>query len=81
MIETQIKEVISKEFKIEISEISSDFSQENIVTWDSLKHLNLVVALESVFNTEFEPEEISNMYDLNSIIKLVEKKLDEKEFH
>lgn len=78
MIEEKIKEVISKEFEIEISEITSDFSQENINNWDSLKHLNMVVALESAFDTEFEPEEISAMYDLNSILQVVEKKFQNK---
>jgi acyl carrier protein len=78
MIEKQIKEIISKEFEIGIAEITKDFSQQNNVTWDSLKHLNLVVAIESAFNVEFEPEEISNMYDLNAIINLVEQKTSQK---
>ncbi len=78
MLEEKIKEVISKEFGIDMSDISNDFSQENTQNWDSLRHLNMIVELESVFELEFEPEEISVMYDLSSISKLVELKLLQK---
>ena len=36
-------------------------SQQNCDKWDSLRHLNLIVELESEFGVEFDPEEISGM--------------------
>ena len=78
MIEEQVKEIIAKEFELGVSEIGSDFSQQNHPKWDSLKHLNLVVAIEQLYEIEFEPEEISIMYNLNSIVELVKKKLNKE---
>lgn len=75
MIEQQVKEIVSRIFKIEMSQIQSDFSQENINDWDSLKHLNLVVALEKKFAIQIEPDEIAIMYDLKSIINLINAKI------
>jgi acyl carrier protein len=75
MIETQIKEILSNVFSTELSAITHDFSQENVEGWDSLKQLNLVVALEEKFNIQIEPEEIAEIIDINSIEQLVKKKL------
>ena len=49
-------------------------SQANTENWDSLRHLNLVIALEMEFDISFEPEEIAHMKDLNSILALINQK-------
>jgi acyl carrier protein len=80
MIEQQVKEIFSTIFKLDISEIHEDFSQENINEWDSLKHLKLIVAIEEKFSVLLEPEEIAIMYDLNSILNLIKDKIKQNKF-
>ena len=47
-------------------------SQQNC---DSLRHLNLIVELESEFGVEFDPEEISGMKCFEDIERVLTQKL------
>jgi len=75
MIEQTVKGILSEELNIEPIKISSEFSQKDFISWDSLKHINIVISLEKKFKTEFEPEEISEMHSFSSIVKIVENKI------
>jgi len=55
--EIKLKEVLNKILKIEISSINDETSVDTVDIWDSLKHLNLVIALEEAFNITFTEEE------------------------
>jgi acyl carrier protein len=63
-------------FEMEASEISESFSPDSDARWDSLKHLGLVTAVEDEFDTTFEPEEIEEMKDIGTIVKMIEAKRD-----
>jgi|TARA_B100000315_G_scaffold258763_1_gene312025 acyl carrier protein len=70
-IEDRIKYVISAIFEIPAGEINDESSPKTIVSWDSLKHMNLVIALEEEFRFEFTDEEILAMKDYTSIKQTV----------
>jgi acyl carrier protein len=57
----QLKRVFADVFEIAINEVRPDSSPDNVETWDSTGHLNLVVALEQEFGVQFEPEEIEQL--------------------
>ena len=63
----EIKEIMAKVLKMDISSIADDVQQKYIEEWDSLAHLNLVLELESEFNVSFEPEDIKEMTSLELI--------------
>ncbi|WP_164123634.1 acyl carrier protein [Sphingobacterium sp. xlx-130] len=69
----KIVEIMSEVFELPIDEFPIDITQENIENWDSLRHLNLIVELEDAFDKSFEPEEISEMVSIDSIIAFIEK--------
>ena len=52
--ENKIKKVMSTVFEIDSSELNHNSSPDSIENWDSLRHMNLVVALEEEFNVEFD---------------------------
>jgi len=54
--------------------VTDDTSPDNVKGWDSVKHLNLVMALEEAFNTSFTPEETMEM----TSVKLMRLILEEK---
>ena len=58
----------------ETSGLDTSCSQLNCSQWDSLHHLNLIMALEESFDVEFEPEEIAQMKDFNSLKEMIESK-------
>ena len=61
MVEDRIKNVMSAVFEIPVNQIKDNSSADTIESWDSLKHMNLVVALEEEFDTEFTDDEIIEM--------------------
>ena len=65
--EQRIKNVMSVVFEISVEEIKDDSSPDTIGSWDSLKHMNLVVALEEEFKTEFTEDEIVEMMNYTLI--------------
>ena len=66
-IEQRIRNVMSAVFQISANEINEDSSSDTITSWDSLKHFNMVMALEEEFNIEFGSEEIADLLDFRRI--------------
>ena len=58
------------------SQIMPQSSSENIETWDSVHHLNLILAFEQEFGVQLEPEEIDQMNNVERIISILEQKLN-----
>jgi len=74
--ESRIKKVMSNVFNIDIDSINNDTSPDNVENWDSLKHMNLIVALEEELEFEFEDQEIVDSMNYALIVNIVnEKKL------
>ena len=79
-IENRIKTVISSVLNISKSEINNKTSSDTIKSWDSLKHMNIIVGLEEEFDIEFDADEIGNLlnYELIRIyiLEILLKKKD-----
>ena len=68
--EEKLKNVLADVFKIDALSIDENTSVDNVEKWESLTHLNLVLALEDAFNITFS--EVQTVEILNySLIKLV----------
>jgi len=72
-VEQRLKLVMSRIFKVPIEEITEDASPDTIESWDSLEHMNLVLALEQEFQIRFSAEEIVEMLNFNLILSLLEE--------
>ena len=59
----------------EILEIQANgqTSQDNSEQWNSLQHLNIIVALEDVFDVSFEPEDIAKMKSVQEIERIIKQ--------
>lgn len=60
--------------QVKTSALSADSSPETVDTWDSVRHLNLVLALEESFGFELSPEEMDLMKNIGQIAGIVEAK-------
>lgn len=72
--ENKIKNVMSTVFEMDLSEINHNSSPDSIDNWDSIRHMNLVVALEEEFNIEFDDEEIGELLNYKLIYNIVKSK-------
>ena len=73
----RIKKVLSEVLDLELSEVNDEFSQKTCGKWDSLNHLNIVIAFEEEFDMSFEPEEISIMTNFKKIKEIIKRKRNE----
>ena len=71
----QVRNLASDLFRVPAQEIRESSSPQNVETWDSTQHLNLVLALEEKFQLELLPEEIDEMKSIGDVVRIVENKL------
>ncbi len=55
--------------------LRDDLTASQVTGWDSLNHVNLMVAVEERFKVKFTTREIRNLSNVGELIGLVEKKL------
>lgn len=69
-ISSRIMKVMSIVFEVPLTTITEVSSVDNIESWDSVKHLNLILALEEEFDIVIPDEEVGNLmnYKLIEII-------------
>jgi len=70
----QVRTVAADVLQVPQDKLTASTTPEQIETWDSVQHLNLILALETQFGVEFEPEEIEQMKSIGHIVSLVEAK-------
>ena len=58
------------------NQITLQSSSENVQTWDSVRHLNLILAFEQEFGLQLDPEEIDQMNNIEGITSILEQKLN-----
>jgi|HubBroStandDraft_4_1064222.scaffolds.fasta_scaffold05916_4 acyl carrier protein len=73
----RIRRVAADVLETSADKITLDSSPETIDTWDSVHHLNLVLALEQEFDLQFEPEEIDQMKDVRHVLEILGSKVQQ----
>ena len=63
----KLKKVISNVLGVSIDTINDNSSPDSIDKWDSLSHLNLVMAIEAEFDVELTPEDSMDMLSVKLI--------------
>jgi acyl carrier protein len=72
---SRVQNVGADVFSLPIAQLNPESSPDTVESWDSLGHLNLVLALEREFDVQIGPDEIDRMDSIQAIAGLIEKKL------
>lgn len=56
--------------------IDADTTAEDVEGWDSLAHVNLVVAAEQRFGIKFRTAELESLRNVGHFVELISKKLN-----
>lgn len=65
--------IVSQTMNVPIENVTEETSPETVENWDSLMHMNLVLALEEEFDVAFDDEQIVNMLSVGTIINIIQK--------
>lgn len=71
--EQQIRQIMANVLGLPLDQINESSSPDTIESWDSIKHLNLVVALEEEFQIEIPSDEVGNLLSTKLIGLVVEE--------
>ena len=68
----QVRQIVSDVFAVPLEQVDGNSSPETIEAWDSMQHLNLVLAVEDRFNLQFTPEEMEQMRTVDQIVTILQ---------
>ena len=68
--EDALKQLIATMLNVDVSAINEDSSMDNLPNWDSLRHMNMVLALEEEFKVSI-PDEDAGSITSYKLIKFV----------
>ena len=77
-IKKNIEEILSNILEISSGDLPKNAAPGDPEKWDSLKHLQLLIALEEDFEFVFSDIEMNEMDDLPNIIRIIENKMLEQ---
>jgi acyl carrier protein len=70
----RVRGITADVLEVPLTQVTPDSSPETLETWDSVHHLNLVLALEQEFSMQFEPEEIDQLGNVGKIVEVIGRK-------
>ena len=71
----EVRAIASDILGVPATRLTAASAPDSVESWDSVQHLNLVLALEEKFSLQLSPEEIDQMKTLGATAQLIETKL------
>jgi acyl carrier protein len=71
----RLQEIFRDVFDNENLIITEKMTSNDIKDWDSLAHINLILAIREEFDIEFTLEEVSEYKNVGDMINLIQKRI------
>ena len=68
----QLREVITTTLKVQPEKVTETTTDENLAAWDSLGHVNLMIALEQTFDLFLDVEDFPTLTSVPAILKYLQ---------
>ncbi len=75
MISPELKKVILKELNLDDFDLQDETIAPQVPGWDSLNHVNIILAVEKNFSVKFKSYEVLRLKNVGDLQKLVDSKL------
>lgn len=67
----ELNEIFRDIFDDDSIELAPETNSDDIEDWDSLEHINLVVAIEKKFNIKFSMDEVTGMKNVGEMVEII----------
>ena len=74
MADTALHQVIAKALKVQAESVAEETSPETLKRWDSLRHLDLMTAVEDAYGVRFSTAEVLRATSVGEIRRLLREK-------
>ena len=71
----KIKQIVADIFEVTLNEVSEEPFPDAMESWDSVAHLNLILALEQQFSVTFDEEAIAELVTVDAIAQAVSQQI------
>ncbi|MDP4115333.1 MAG: acyl carrier protein [Bacteroidota bacterium] len=78
MISERLKATILKELKLDDYDIQDTMRADEVPGWDSLNHINVIIAVEKEYGVRFKNIEVLKLKCIGDLQKLVDSKAENK---
>ena len=75
MISQELKKVILSELDLDDFDLQDETMAPEVPGWDSLNHVNIIVAVEKKFSVKFKSYEVLRLKNVGDLQKLLDTKL------
>jgi acyl carrier protein len=75
MISEKLKKIILNELNLDEFEINDDMKADEVPGWDSLNHINIILAVENEYNIRFKNIELLKLKNIGELQHLVDQKI------
>ena len=75
MITKELKQVILTSLNLDDWDINDDTLAEQVPGWDSLSHVNVILAVERHFGVHFKAREVLSLKNIGDLQRLLDSKL------
>lgn len=71
---TDLTQIFHDVFDDETIVLSEDMTTDDVARWDSLRHINLIATVESIFGIKFRTTEIEGLTTVGDLVSTVEQR-------
>ena len=72
---SRVAEIFREELELDELELTDETTADDVEEWDSLSHVQLVVALEKAFGIKFSSREILSWDNVGDLVDCKQKKI------
>ena len=70
----RLNEVFRDVFDDTTIEVNANTTSSDIEDWDSLEHINLIVAIENEFGMKFNMNEVTTMKNVGEMVEIIKSR-------
>ncbi|HEX5237156.1 MAG TPA: acyl carrier protein [Sphingomicrobium sp.] len=72
---SELQPIFDDIFGQESIALTPETTSDDIVTWDSVAHVSMIVGVEKQFGIMFDPDEIMDMADVGALVHAIQAKV------
>ena len=76
--QSKLNAIFRKVFNDKTLKVTPETSSPDIHGWDSLSHINLIMAVEVAFKIRFSPRELAKMQNVGDLARAIDTKFPVK---
>jgi acyl carrier protein len=71
---SSLRNIFADTLEISSDEVTPDLSADSVETWDSFRHLQLILSIEDEYGVQFDPQKIPELITVAKVQEALEQR-------